>query len=181
MADEAEDDDVPVRAFEGMFVGGGLLPDEALATALKGIGYDPEAPRKTYSARVWRAALEVARNHVYPLRPEAEGFRALGRRFTDGFGKTIVGRLFRSVAPLFGVDRTVLSVPRYLHAVRRKMDLEMHAVGVNHYRLTASDSHPNPEFIAGCMLGILDVFSIEGRATVLLSEPERFELEFSWD
>ncbi len=181
MVDELEDDDVPARVFEGMFVGGELLPDVQLAAALKGIGYDPDAPRKSYSARVWRAALEVARQHVYPMRPEAEGFRALGRRFADGFGKTIVGKVFRSVAPLFGVDRTFLSVPRYLHAVRRKMDLEMHAVGLNHYRLTASDPHPNPEFIAGCMLGILDVFSIEGRARVLVSEPERFELEFSWD
>ncbi len=175
-----EDDDVPARVFEGMFVGGELLPDETLAAALRDIGYHPEAPRKTYSARVWRAALEAARRHVYPLRPEAEGFRALGRRFTDGFGKTLVGKVFRSVAPLFGVDRTFLSVPRYLHAVRRKMDVQMHAVGVNHYRLIARDPHPNPEFIAGCMLGILDVFSLEGTASVSVSEPERFELEFRW-
>ena len=179
--DELEDDDVPARVFDGMFVGGALLPDEALATTLKDIGYDPEAPRKTYSARVWRAALEVARRHVYPTRPDAEGFRALGRRFADGFGKTLVGKVFRSVAPLFGVDRTILSVPRYLHVVRRKMDLSMHAVGVNRYRLIASDPYPNPEFIAGCMLGILDVFSIEGTAAVLLNEPPRFEIEFSWE
>ena len=174
------EDDVPARVFEGMFLGGGLLPHDALAAELAALGYVPGNPRESYSAKAWRDALLCARRHVYPALPEAEAFRALGRRFAEGFGKTVVGRVFRTVAPLFGVDRTLLSVPRYLHAVRKRMHVEMHALGANRYQLVARDPHPNPDFIAGCMLGILDIFSLEGAAVVTLVEGERFEVEISW-
>lgn len=174
------EDDVPARVFEGMFLGAGLLPHDALATELATLGYMPGQPRESYSAKTWRDALSCARRHVYPELSDVEGFRALGRRFAEGFGKTVVGRVFRAVAPLFGVDRTLLSVPRYLHAVRRRMDLEMHALGVNRYRLVARDPHPNVEFIAGCMLGILEVFSLAGTAVVTTVDAERFEIEISW-
>lgn len=177
---EPEGDDVPARVFEGLFLGGELLPNDALAAELARLGYRPGNDREAYPAQTWRQALEVARRHAYPQLSEAEGFRALGRRFAAGFGKTVVGRVFRAVAPLFGVDRTLLSVPRYLHTVRRRMSVEVHAVGANRYRLVAIDRHPHPDFIAGCMLGILDVFSLEGTAVIVASEPQRFELEISW-
>ncbi len=180
VSEEPQEDDVPARVFEGLFLGGALLPDDLLSAELARLGFQPGNGRDSYSAKTWREALEVARRHAYPLLTEAEGFRALGRRFAEGFGRTVVGRVFRAVAPLFGVDRTLLSVPRYLHTVRKHMRVELHALEANRYRLVAFDPHPNADFIAGCMLGILDVFSIEGTAVVVVSEADRFELELFW-
>jgi uncharacterized protein (TIGR02265 family) len=173
-----DDDDVPLRVFEGLFVGAELHPTGAFADALVRCGYDANAPRKAYPAVVWRDAIEVARRHVHPSIPVADGLRALGRAFAAGFGKTVIGRVFRTVAPLFGLERTILSLPRYLHTVRRHMQVEVALEG-DVFRLTAVDPYPNPDFIAGCMLGIVDIFERDAEVTITAREAERFELQLT--
>lgn len=143
-------------------------------------GYDLRQPSEAYSVEIWRRVIEVVRRHVVPSLDPAAGARELGRRFVAGFATTTIGSVFRRVAPLFGVDRTLLSVPRYLYLIRRTMRVTMQAEGVGRYRLIAFDSGPNAEFVAGCMLGLLELFSIQGRTQVVAETPSSFEVEITW-
>jgi uncharacterized protein (TIGR02265 family) len=171
---------VPARVFEALFERAELPLTGAVLKELATIGWRPEEPQREYSAKTWREAIEIARRHLFPSMEHAEGYRVLGRRFAEGFGRTVVGRVFRAVAPLLGLERTFFSVPRYLHAVRKRMRVEMQLVSARHFRLHAWDEHSNPEFIAGAMQGIFDVFEVEARIEVSLNEPGHFVLELCW-
>jgi len=175
-----DDNDVPARVFEALFERAELPLTPAILEELAAIGWRQGDGSKEYSAKTWRQAIEIARRHLHPDLSERDGFRALGRAFALGFGRTVVGRVFRSTAPLFGLERTFLAVPKYLHAVRKRMRVEMLVESKRHLRLLAWDEHSNPEFIAGCMHGIFDVFEVTPDIEVSLNEPGHFVLELRW-
>jgi hypothetical protein len=60
------------------------------------------------------------------------------------------------------------------------MRVTMQAEGVAHYRLKAFDTGPHAAFVAGCMLGLLDLFSLEGHTQVVAETSASFEVEISW-
>ncbi|HEY1087371.1 MAG TPA: DUF2378 family protein [Archangium sp.] len=175
-----DDNDVPARVFEALFERAELPLTPAVLEELAAIGWRRGDGSKEYSAKTWRQAIELARRHLHPELSERDGFRSLGRAFALGFGRTVVGRVFRSTAPLFGLERTFLAVPKYLHAVRKRMRVEMLVENKRHLRLLAWDEHSNPEFIAGCMHGIFDVFDVTPDIEVSLNEPGHFVLELRW-
>lgn len=179
MSSAAPEDDVPHRVFEGLFAAG-VEPTPALLEELKAAGYDRSAPRPAYPVQTWRATVEITRRHVLPELGEDEGRFELGRRFLAGFARTPVGWVLARVAPLFGVDRTIQAVPRYLRAVRKHMQVELVLVEEKTWRLFAEDPMPMPHFIGGCMQGILDIFSITGTITVSNVRPTGFELLITW-
>jgi uncharacterized protein (TIGR02265 family) len=173
--------EVPRRVFDGLLAAEGCALTPVLERELKALGFDPQSPDDWFTAETWRAAVDAVRRHVLPQVEREAGLVELGRRFAAGFGRTPVGLVFRGVAPLFGPDRTLLAVPRYLYTVRRSMTVAMHAEGPGRYRLVAEDRAPDPCFIGGCLLGILDIFSLPGRMRVVNVQGNAFEIELEWD
>jgi uncharacterized protein (TIGR02265 family) len=173
--------EVPRRVFDGLFAAEGCALTPALREDLKAIGFDPDSSVDGFPVETWRASVDVVRRHVLPEVEREAALVQLGRRFAAGFGRTPVGWVLRGVAPLFGPDRTLLAVPRYLHTVRRSMKVAVHAEGQGRYRLVAEDPSSDPPFIGGCLLGILDIFGLDGRMRVVNARSGGFEIELEWD
>src|SRR5574340_1663171 len=136
----SQQQDVPRRVFDSLFgVAGGLPPEGALREELRAVGFDPLVRADAYPLRTWRAAIDVARRHAYPQLPKAEGERTLARRFVDGFTRTPVGFVLKAVAPVFGLDRTLQSLPHYVRTVRSFMRLTVAQEGPGNYRILFDD------------------------------------------
>ncbi len=167
---------VTARSFEGLLRSEGRTPTPALDAELRSLGYVREAPGDEYPAQVWLEVVDAVRRHVFPSLGREAGSEALGRRFAAGLGQTLVVSVFKRVAPVFGLERTILAVPRYLHVVRRDLEVTLLVEGQNHWRLSADDPHSNPWFIAGCLRGLVDLFDLPSRA-VVHHQGSRFEVE----
>jgi uncharacterized protein (TIGR02265 family) len=164
------------RTFEGLLRGEGCALTPALEAELVSLGYDPHRPQDGYSAQLWLEVVHAVRRQVFPSLSVEQGSEALGRRFTLGLGETTVGSVFKRVAPIFGLERTILAVPRYLHTVRRDLQVTLVSEGHHHWRLMADDEQSNPFFIAGCLRGLVDLFGRPSRALVHQQGPH-FEVE----
>jgi uncharacterized protein (TIGR02265 family) len=167
---------VTSRSFEGLLKCEGCVVTPELEAQLRTVGYDGTALQEAYSAQVWLDAVDAVRRHLFPLLSIEQGSVEVGRRFAAGLGHTTVGSVFKRVAPLFGLERTMLAVPRYLHVVRRDLEVTLLALGHHHWRLSADDAQSNPHFIAGCLRGLVELFDRPSRA-VVHQQGSRFEVE----
>lgn len=172
---------VPRRTVEALFRPEGVAVTPALKDELFAAGVDLERLAPSYPLPVVRLAFDIARRHACPELPVADGFRAVGRAFVAGFKQTPIGWVFRSMAPVFGPDRTIQTLPRYLSAVRDDMPLQITAVGERRYELSSGDTSANPHFLAGCLEAVLDTcgakdFTVE----VSASNADGFTIDIRW-
>lgn len=171
----------PRRTFEALFRPEGVPVTEALARDLLALGVDLTALAPSYPLAVLRRCFDVARRHAFGSLPEADGFRALGRAFVAGFKQTPIGWVFRSMAPVFGPDRTIQTLPRYLTSVRSDVPLEVVAVGERHYHLTSGDVDANPHFLAGCLEAVLEAAGAQGgQVVVTQAERDGYTIDLVW-
>lgn len=182
MAATAAGPRVPRRTFEALFNEAAFPVDAALAARLREEGVDPVALQASYPLATLRRTFEVVRAHALGALPEAEGMREVGRRWLAGFKQTAVGFVFRTTAPLFGPDRTLQTLPRYLSTAREDMPLEVHHEAPRRYRLRCLDPEASPHFLAGCLEGVLDASGAKGaRVEVLPTATPGLELIVSWE
>lgn len=165
---------IPSSVFEGLFVRG-LEPNGALARALAAEGYDPKCPEMDYPVQVWKRCVALARDLVYGELSDTEAYRALGRKLTEGFVNTLVGRVAAVALPMIGAARVVERLPRYLAMMGRPdLEVQLVAVGERARRITIPDTHNRPEFIAGA----LEVALERAHVQPLVSVEDRSHLGF---
>lgn len=153
---------------------------DALKVALRDAGLDVEHLEPTYAVATMRAVMDLLRRDICPELDEGAGFRQLGRRFVLGFKQTPVGWIFTAMAPLFGPDLTMQTLPRYLSSVRDNFPLSVIAEGDRRYRFISHDVAQYPEFIAGCVELVLETCGLAAYEVVCLRREPGFELEVSW-
>jgi uncharacterized protein (TIGR02265 family) len=172
---------VPRRTIEALFRPEGIPVTPALKDELLAAGLDLDRLAATCPLPLLRLAFDIARRHAFPALPRADGFRQVGRAFVNGFKQTPIGWVFRAMAPVFGPDRTIQTLPRYLSAVREDMPLQVTAVGERRYELSSSDANANPHFLAGCLEGVLETAGAK-RFTVDVSaaNTDGFTLDIRW-
>lgn len=172
---------IPRRTFEALFHPTTVQRDAALDAGLREVGVDLAHLEASYSLKALRAAQEVLRLHAFSALPVDEGYRAVGRAFVAGFRHTPVGWVFRSMAPMFGADRTIQTMPRYLSSVREDMPLVVAVTGERRYQMTCADPGANPHFLAGCLEVVLETCGVTGGAVaVARAGDDGFTLEVSW-
>jgi uncharacterized protein (TIGR02265 family) len=161
---------IPSSVFEGLFVRG-LEPNPQLARALVAEGYDPKCPEVDYPVQVWKRCVALARDVAYAALSDAEAYRALGRKLTEGFSDTLVGRVAAVALPMIGAARVVERLPRYLAMMGRPdLEVQLVSVGERARRITIPDTHNRPEFIAGALEVALErahvqpIVSVEDRS-----------------
>lgn len=181
MPESSPSPDVPLRVFESLLRYSELEVDDALLDGARAAGFDVKSPRDAYPAAVWRAVLELVRSRRYPALSEAAGMREVGRVFVRGFAASPVGWVFGASARLLGPERVVQSIPRYLHAVRRGMQVATFQLGPGHYRLDVDDVAPSPDFIAGCLEAILHPLGLSPTAHVLARGANSYSIELRWE
>jgi uncharacterized protein (TIGR02265 family) len=165
---------IPSSVFEGLFVRG-LEPHAELARALAAEGYDPRCPEVDYPVQVWKRSVALARDLVYGELSDMEAYRILGRKLTEGFTQTLVGRVAAVALPMIGAARVVERLPRYLAMMGRPdLEVQMLTVGERSRRVTIPDTHNRPEFIAGA----LEVALERAHVQPLVSVEDRSHLGF---
>ena len=172
---------VPRRTFEALFRPEGIAVTPALKAELFAAGLDLEHLSPSYPLALLRLAFDVARRHAFPALPEPEGHRAVGRAFVAGFKQTPIGWVFRAMAPAFGPDRTIQTLPRYLSAVRDDMPLQIIAVGERRYQMVSADPDANPHFLAGCLESVLQTCGASSWAVEVVAEgPDGYGIDIRW-
>lgn len=165
---------IPCSVFEGLFVRG-MAPHEGLSRALGLEGYDPRCPEMSYPVMVWKRCVDKARQLVYGPHGDAEAYRQLGRKLTEGFAETLVGRVAVVALPMIGPARVLERLPRFL-AMMGRPDLEVKLVllGERTRSITLADQYNRPEFIAGA----LEVALERAHARPILDVDDRSPLGF---
>lgn len=166
--------------FEGLFVRA-LKVDPALSAQLKAIGFDLERPVARYPTRVWRASLELARQHFYPALTVQEGRRELGRVALKGFLGTISGRFLGVVlSMLVGPAALVQRLPRFFTMTRTGVQMTVQKETDQQWRLIAKDTFGDADFVAGIIdlpgKKTKDTFTIEIQNVTA----QGYELVFRW-
>ena len=165
---------IPSSVFEGLFVRG-LEPHSQLARALAAEGYNPKCPEVEYPVLTWKRCVALARDLVYGELSDAEAYRLLGRKLTEGFSDTLVGRVAAVAIPMLGASRVVERLPRYLAMMGRPdLDVQLVSLGERTRRVTLPDCHNRPEFIAGA----LEVALERAHVQPLISVEDRSHLGF---
>lgn len=171
---------IPRRSFEALLY---LVrpPPPALLDALSAAGYDLALPQECYSLEVFLAVQDVFRRHLFPDLPAAQGQRLLGRRFIQGFGSTVVGRVLAGATSVLGPERVLARLPGYLRCGVDGLHLTTEAVRERVWRVSVTGRTARPEFICGLVEGILATLHVRGpRATLVAHEGDRFEALVSW-
>lgn len=170
---------IPRRNFDGLFLHA-LKPTGAFARALREAGYDPETQCEHYPLPVWRAALNVAREHVYPDVPVEEALRRLGHQYVEGFARTPVGFIFASAAQELGTERLLARIPSYLRAGREDMRMRLDAVHAREWRAFVEDVDPLPDFVAGAVEAVLLFSHAQARVDVVDHTATGYTLRIRW-
>jgi uncharacterized protein (TIGR02265 family) len=171
---------IPSSVFEGLFVRG-LEPNSHLMQALRAEGYEPKCPEVDYPVLVWKRCVAVARDLVYGELGDADAYRTLGRKLTEGFSDTLVGRVAAVALPMIGAARVVERLPRYLTMMGRPdLDVQMIPLGERARRVTIPDIHNRPEFIAGALEVALEKAHVQPIITVEERSPLGFRLLVRW-
>jgi len=175
------DQSVPRRTFEALFRPEGIPVTGALKAELKALGVDLDALATHYPLSLLRQSMDLARRHAFPTLSEADGLRAVGRAFVSGFKQTPVGWVFRSMAPLFGPDRTIFTLPRYLSSVREDLPLSIVATGERRYLLSSQEQDARAHFLAGCLEAVLETCGAKTSfVTVATESADGFTIELGW-
>jgi uncharacterized protein (TIGR02265 family) len=171
---------IPSSVFEGLFVRG-LEPHRHLAQALEAEGYDPRCPEVDYPVAVWKRCVALARDLVYGQLGDSEAYRLLGRKLTEGFSDTLVGRVAAVALPMIGAARVMERLPRYLAMMGRSdVEVRMVSVGERVRRVTVSDTHNRPEFYAGALEVALERAHVQPFLTVEERSHQGFCLLVRW-
>ena len=171
---------VPRRNFEGLFVHA-LKPTGSFAQSLRDIGYDADAAHEYYPLSVWRAALGVARRHVFSGQPPEAADRGLGHKYVEGFAQTLVGRIFATAAPLLGTERCLTRLPTYLKAGREDMRMLLEPMQGREWRVRVVDPDPLPDFVAGVVEGVLRRTRVTPEVEVLERQASGYALRVRWN
>lgn len=79
--------------------------DAGLVAELRDLGIDPKKVLPSYPAELTRKAVAVCAKRLSPTVSEDEALRALGRRFVERYGESLIGRALVTASKLLGPRR----------------------------------------------------------------------------
>jgi uncharacterized protein (TIGR02265 family) len=162
--------------FEALFVRL-LQPQGTFKDDLRAAGYDPDHLEMRYPNAVLLATLDVAARHVYPELSREAAHRKLGRRFTDRYFTTLLGRITRTLVLSLGVDRFVMQLPKFVRLSATGVSITVQKLGPGDFKLVYTCESQSPDFIAGSLEGGVDNLSTFNlHAQVVRRQPAEFEL-----
>lgn len=171
---------VPRRTFEALLRPEVITLSASARAALLEAGLDAEHLAAGYDLGTLRRVMDTIRRLECAALPVSDGFREVGRRFVQGFKQTPIGWIFGTMAPLFGPVRTLQQLPNYLSSVREEFPVTVLTEGETRFRLICLDPEAQPNFMAGCIEGVLATCGVTGASVEVLEQAAGFELEISW-
>lgn len=167
--------------FEGLFVNVLHVPaGSAFARALCEVGYDLAHPVHDYPTTVLQAALEVAAHHALPHLSVHEAQRELGKRFIEGFFKTLAGRALGLLVPVLGPEGIMRQSPRFFGQSTQGTTVTVQEEAPRRWRFELRDAHPLCDFDAGIMEAALERAGVKPTVRVRERAAQHFVLDLAW-
>jgi uncharacterized protein (TIGR02265 family) len=139
--------------FEGLYARA-LEPTGAFKDALKAKGFDLDRPQPEYPVAVWHDCLDVTAEHLYPLEPRDKAWELIGRRFIEGYFKTLVGRMISTTLSFMTPKMFIPRGPRFVTTGLKGADVSVAWEGEKKARLILRGVH---EYSSSLMMGVMGV------------------------
>lgn len=161
----------------------GLEPDvtPSLKRALKAAGLDVDVPfPPAWPAVKLGTWLDVMANEVYGEFSRDEAYRRIGRRFMDGWQRTLLGAAATKVLRLMGMRR---GLERLTRSFRTGDNFSETAVEFPDDRvcLVSVKSQQMPHYIAGILDGGLALMGVRGKVSVEPNVGDTMRFRVEWE
>jgi uncharacterized protein (TIGR02265 family) len=162
----------------------GLAPDvtEALKMQLKRAGLDPDGTLPPgWPAEQLKVWLDLASAAIYPDFTLEEAHRRIGRRFVDGWQRTVLGAASAQFLKLLGVKR---ALERLTRAFRTSDNFSEASVEfpANCLAIVSIHSQPLPHYIAGILDGGLSMLKVNGKVSIEApSSSDAMSFRIEWE
>jgi len=170
----------PVQA-EGLLRG--LDPDVkgTLKQRLQEAGLDPDrALPPGWPASKLKEWLDIASAELYPSLPLDEAHRRIGRRFLDGWQRTVLGAASAQFLKVLGVKRTLERLSR---AFRTGDNYTETAAEFPEERVAVLTvvSQQLPHYIAGILDGGLMLLKVKGKVSIEQASGDTMSFRVEWE
>lgn len=175
---------VPASVIEALFIR--ALPlDGHLRSLLRREGVEIERLASAYPALAMFRCVEGAAEHLHPGVPKAQSHRWLGRRFMEGFQKTLVGSVVVASMPLWGPDRLMSRLGRLWTVGQNYGRATSELLEQAHWRFSYEHREhatlpSNPHFSAGAIECALGWTRVVPRVEVEQHDGPAFSLSVRW-
>lgn len=166
MADERVFDHLVEGLMRGL--GPGLTP--ALRDKWRGAGVDPDRRIPSTIARAqWVSVLRHSALLTFPVVPEDEAYRRLGRKLIDGYQQTLLGRAVLSLVRVLGPRRTLVRLTDQFRSGNTYSQTRLTEKGPNDYELWVNQANGNPGYIQGILDASLAIAGARGLSIEVVS------------
>ncbi|MFZ5440819.1 MAG: DUF2378 family protein [Myxococcota bacterium] len=168
--------------FEGLFVRA-LRVKGGLKDTLKRCGFDADAPRPSYPMATWEACLDAACAELHPEKSREEGIRELGRRFTQGYFETLVGRMISQTLPFLSPKSFVARIPQFVETGLKGATIDVRWEDASTALLTMHGSGTHgTHLLAGVVEAALLHLRVAGRveATIVSPDTSTMRIALTW-
>jgi uncharacterized protein (TIGR02265 family) len=170
-------------AFHSLEKSLGAQLDPALRAQFRALGVDFEHLQAAYPMETWEACLQLVWRGLYPTLSQEEAWRAMGRRFVEGYAQTRLGQATVLMGKVVGVRRMVHRMERHFHAATNTVIIVVRDLGE---RVLELEMSMNPQFLPtwrgqvlstpwhrfGLLEGLLSVLGITGWVELLEVDPQ---------
>lgn len=135
---------------ESLFRGLGDDFTPELKAQVKAVGIDPDRRLlPAYPRAMWIRVVDVVAQALCRGGDLEDARRELGKRITQGFAQTALGRVMAPAARLMGVRRALHRLPRNFTLTNNFMKASVNEVSPEALHVDVNDPVPSAEFLAG--------------------------------
>ena len=161
----------------------GLDPDVkgSLKTRLKTAGLDADAALPPgWPAEQLKVWLDLASAEIYPDFPVDEAHRRIGRRFLDGWQRTMLGAASAQFLKVLGMKRTLERLTRAFRTGDNFSETSV-AFPEAHVGVVTVRSQQLPHYIAGILDGGLALMKVKGKVTIEPASGDTMSFRVEWE
>jgi uncharacterized protein (TIGR02265 family) len=145
----------------------------------EGLNLDRLEPE--YSLELYHRALDLARDHYFPQLSPSDGDIELGRRFIQGYQRTLVGSILIATLSKLPPEQILDRFPRHLGVARTDSTADVERLGPRSSRVYYRAARPRPYVVAGTALECLAKGNTPAQlASVICSDECASQLTFTW-
>lgn len=131
--------------------------DSSLTAELQAIGLDPTKPvLPAYPVEVLRHALVLGARRLSPQLPADQQLTAMGRRYVEGFGDTMVGKALKTGIRLLGPGRTLARLAKQFRTANNYSETKTTTLAPGRVELWCNDV-THPSWYLGLIAGTMEV------------------------
>lgn len=161
----------------------GLQPDvnDALTSKLKTLALDPSQPfPPAWPSSRLKEWLDAASDVIYDSCTREEAHRRIGRRFIDGWQRTMLGAASAQLLKVLGTRRALERLTRAFRTGDNYTESSV-AFPSPTVALVTVHSEPLPHYIAGVLDGGLALLNVKGRVSIESTGGDVMVFRIEWE